>query len=147
MKIMKDYAKKNPKEIGAKIFQPSHDRNEAGPMSGYFSQKEDIIKYEKIFHSKDKDLLFTNENPGLKKKGNKKNNKNNKNIVSAIYDTNSFSQWNTHQPLSQKAVNNAGFVLRDKSNNKKHTPSKIKGSKNSSKKLYYNKNSWHEKKE
>ncbi|CAI2372323.1 unnamed protein product [Moneuplotes crassus] len=129
-KIMKDYAKKSGKDGRPKVSQPSHNRNTAGPISGYFSsQKEDLLKYDKhkdskMFHPRDDDALFTNENPSKKKNGKKSGNKNN---FAAIYDANSFGHWNTNQPMSQKSVNNAGLSLKDRpGSNKKHTPSKSK---------------------
>lgn len=135
-KIMKDYAKKSSKDGRPKVSQPTHNRNTAGPISGYFSSKEDFLKYErqkesKLFHPSEDDVHFTNENPS-KKKGNKKSV--GKNNFAAIYDANNFGHWNTNQPMSQKSVNNTGLSLKDRpGSHKKHTPSKTKGSKSASK--------------
>jgi hypothetical protein len=130
-KIMKDYAKKNSKEIGTKVSQPSHHRNGAGVMAGYFSIND--MPFKRIDGSVE-DLAFrTNDDDKpskseTKKKSSKKSQS--KNNFAAIYDPNQGANWASQQPLSQKSINTGeGFVPKERPNsNKRHTPSKKKSS-------------------
>lgn len=129
-KIMQDYVKKNGKEIGSKIAQPSHHRNSAGPAGNHFASAEDHLKRTditndgKVFYTKEDDLLFSSEEVAQLKKSSKKAPA--KNHFSAIYEGSNNVNWNTHQPLSQKSINTNGAIsLKERPNsNKKHTPTK-----------------------
>ena len=138
-KILKDYVKKNNKELSANVAQPSHHRNGAGVLSNYFSQiddsskRADMFTEAKSFSTKDEDFLYLSEGIGSKKKTAKKSNS--KSQFMAIYDGQSSSQWNNPHPLTQKSINeNGGLTTKERpSSNKRHTPSKKQGHKSSSK--------------
>jgi hypothetical protein len=129
-KIMKDYVKKNGKEISSKIPHPSHHRNVDGPIGNHFSNIEDPLKKidfmndGKAFYTKDDDLMFSSEEEMPKKKIPKKSTVNSHFV--GIYDASNSANWNTHQPLTQKSINTNNVInLKERpTSNKKHTPSK-----------------------
>lgn len=70
-KILKDYVKKNGKDINSSMAQPSHHRNAAGIMAGYFSQIEDPNKRKDLLtdvrtYDNEDDFLLMSKHPGAK---------------------------------------------------------------------------------
>lgn len=125
-KILKDYVKKNGKEMNTNVSHPSHHRNGGGLISSYLTQLNEFDKNREVrhnartFNNKEKELLYMSE--GAKKKQAKKAVKDK---FSVIYETPSNGSSWTNQPLTQKSINTNMPNTKDRpSSNKKHTPSK-----------------------
>jgi len=137
-KILKDYVKKNTKELHSNVAQPSHHRNGGGLISNYLSQLDEYDKNKdaransKIYSSKEKELLYLTEGMNSKKKQSKKAAKDK---FSSIYEAPQSNHWTNNQPLTQKSINtNVVSTSKERPNsNKRHTPSKKTQPKTSSK--------------
>lgn len=135
-KILKDYVKKNGKELVPGVVNPSHHRNGGGLISNYLTQLDEYDKAKdarinsRTYSNKEKELLYMSEAINAKKKNQKKPSKDKFN---AIYEGPLNNHW-TNQPLSQKSINTNMVIPKDRPNsNKKHTPSKKSQPKSASK--------------
>jgi hypothetical protein len=137
-KILKDYVKKNGKELHSNVAHPSHHRNgNGGLISNYMTQLEDQEhkteprNNSRTFSSKEKELMYMSEGVNQKKKHGKKQNKE---MYNSMYEPQpNGSHW-TNQPLTQKPINTNVPNSKERPNsNKKHTPSKKSQPKSASK--------------
>jgi hypothetical protein len=138
-KILKDYVKKNNKDFSSGLTgHSSHNRNGVNMIPGYLSQLEDISKKGDMLGDNKSGLLkddqqYTSDSLSAKKKSAKKSTS--KSQFSAIYDPNNVNLWGSHQPLSQKSINNTEILgMKERpGSNKRQTPSKKQHSKSSGK--------------
>ena len=139
-KILKDYVKKNNKEISANVAQPSHHRNGANLMTNYFSQNDDQLKRKdllsdaKSLNTKEDDLFYLTEGTTSKSKKLSKNKNGNKQNYSAIYDSQGHQQFSSNQSLVQNSTSLSGaHILKERPHsNKRPSPQKKQISKTSS---------------
>lgn len=121
-KILKDYVKKNNKELNNNVVQPSHHRNGGGLISNYLSQLDDYERNKEKSRSNEADLIYSKDSSNMKKKSSKKANKEK---LTAIYEG-VQSHWTNNQPLTQKSINTNQISSSKERplSNKRSTPSK-----------------------